>query len=97
VTHELAHIILEHTPTFNFFNPQKQLFIRSYDRAQEDEANWLAATILLPRQALLYVRRQRLGKEEICRRYGVSERLLAFRVNTTGVERQLSASRKHKR
>src|SRR5258708_1809583 len=51
IAHELAHIILKHTPTFSFMNPEKKLLIRSFDRNQEDEANWLAAAILLPRAA----------------------------------------------
>ena len=90
VMHELAHIILKHTPTFSFINPEKKLLIRSHDKSQEEEASWLAAAVLLPRQVLLYVRSRRLSDEEICRRYSVSRQLLAFRLNATGVERQLS-------
>jgi IrrE N-terminal-like domain len=90
VMHELAHIILKHTPTFFFINPEKKLLIRSHDRVQEEEASWLAAAVLLPRQVLLYVRSRRLSDEEVCRRYSVSKQLLVFRVNATGVERQLA-------
>jgi Zn-dependent peptidase ImmA (M78 family) len=91
--HELAHIILGHTPTFSFLDPVKQLLVRSHDRTQEEEADWLAGAVLLPRQALLYVRGRQLGAEEICRRYGISKRLLSFRLNATGVERQLARRR----
>jgi hypothetical protein len=31
--------------------------LRTYNKDQEDDANWLAGCILLPREALLYARR----------------------------------------
>jgi hypothetical protein len=90
VAHELAHIILKHTPTFSFMNPEKKLLIRSFDKNQEDEANWLAASILLPRAALVAMRSKRLKNDEICARYGISAQLLTYRLNTTGVDRQMA-------
>lgn len=90
IAHELAHIILKHTPTFSFMNPEKQLLIRSFDKNQEDEANWLAASILLPRAALVAMRSKRVRNEEICARYGISTQLLTYRLNTTGVDRQMA-------
>jgi Zn-dependent peptidase ImmA (M78 family) len=90
IAHELAHIILKHTPTFSFMNPEKQLLIRSFDKNQEDEANWLAASILLPRAALVAMRSKRVRNEEICSRYGISTQLLTYRLNTTGVDRQMA-------
>ncbi len=91
--HEIAHVILEHTPTFSFLDPVKRLLVRSHDKTQEDEASWLAGAILLPRQALLYVRSRQFDVDDICRRYGISKKLLAFRMNATGVERQLARRR----
>jgi len=88
--HELAHLILKHTPSMSFMDPGKRLLIRSYDKLQEDEANWLAASLLLPREALLSHRAKQTPHEEICREFGVSQNLLTFRINTTGVERQLA-------
>lgn len=93
VAHELAHIILKHTPTFSFMNPEKKLLIRSFDKNQEDEANWLAASILLPRAALLAMRSKRIKNDEICSRYGISAQLLTYRLNTTGVDRQMARRR----
>jgi hypothetical protein len=90
VAHELAHIVLKHTPTFSFMNPEKQLLIRSFDKNQEDEANWLAASILLPRAALVSMRSKRVKNDEICSRYGISPQLLTYRLNTTGVDRQMA-------
>jgi hypothetical protein len=93
IAHELAHIILKHTPTFSFMNPEKKLLIRSFDKNQEDEANWLAASILLPRAALLAMRARRVKNDDICTRYGISSQLLTYRLNTTGVDRQMARRR----
>lgn len=90
IAHELSHIILKHTPTFSFMNPEKKLLIRSFDKNQEDEANWLAASILLPRAALLAMRAKRVKNGDICARYGISAQLLTYRLNTTGVDRQMA-------
>lgn len=88
--HELAHLILKHTPNMSFMDPGKGLLIRSYDKNQEDEANWLSAALLLPRQALIVHRSRRTPADDMCELFGVSRELLTFRTNTTGVERQLA-------
>jgi hypothetical protein len=88
--HELAHLILKHEPSMTFMDPGKGLMIRSYDKAQEDEANWLAAALLLPREVLLLHRGRRTPTTTICEKFGVSEELLTMRTRTTGVERQLA-------
>jgi hypothetical protein len=93
VMHELAHIILNHVPKMSFMDPSKGILIRSFDKDQEDEANWLAATLLLPRAALLLHRVRQTSDQELRRIFGVSAQMLTFRINTTGVERQLSRRR----
>jgi Zn-dependent peptidase ImmA (M78 family) len=65
------------------------LALRTYDPAQESEADWLAGCLLLPREALLEARKRGVTDEELCGRYGVSGDMLRFRINATGVERQL--------
>lgn len=90
IAHELAHIVLKHKPTFSFMNPEKKLLIRSFDKNQEDEANWLAASMLLPRAALVAMRSRRVNNDDICARYGISAQLLTYRLNTTGVNRQMA-------
>jgi len=71
-----------------------QLVMRTYDQKQEDEANWLAWALLLPRDALLHNRRMKATVEQIAERYGVTETLVQFRMRVTGVEAQVRA-RKH--
>jgi len=89
LAHEIAHVILGHEPSTIFITPQSDVSLRTHNRDQEEEANWLAGCILLPREALLYARRLGLSNDEICTRYGVSPAMCRFRVNATGVDVQM--------
>lgn len=89
--HEFAHLMLEHTPGNMFFG-QNGLALRTYEPNQESEANWLAGCLLLPRAALVAARKVGMSEEELCDRYGVSSEMTRFRINATGVDRQLAAS-----
>jgi Zn-dependent peptidase ImmA (M78 family) len=92
LAHEIAHIILGHEPSMMFISPSSGTALRTHNEEQEDEANWLAGALLLPRDALLAVRRRGLSDEEACREYGVSSAMLRFRFNVTGVDVQLRRS-----
>jgi len=89
LAHELAHVILGHEPSMMFASPGSGIALRTHNREQEDEANWLAGCLLLPRDVLFSVRRRRLTDEEACQEYGVSLAMLRFRINTSGVDIQL--------
>jgi IrrE N-terminal-like domain len=89
ITHELAHFILDHKPGTIVLSPDGAIAMRTFDATQEEESNWLAGCILLPRGALLKTRRAGLTIGEIALRYGVSESLVTYRVNMTGIEAQL--------
>ncbi len=88
VMHELAHLLLAHEPDTMFFPADGDMALRGYRESAESEANWLAAALLLPREALVAARRRRISNQEICSRYGVSQQMLKFRTNVTGVDRQ---------
>ena len=90
VMHELAHLMLRHRPSTMFFAGQENLALRGYDEALEEEANWLAGALLLPRDALVRVKLRRTPMESACETYGVSKQMLTFRLNVTGVARQFS-------
>ena len=92
ITHELAHIILGHQPATMIMSPDGSLVMRSYDQKQEDEANWLAWAILLPRDALLVMTRKRETIEAIAAVFGVTETLVQYRLRITGIESQLRAT-----
>lgn len=94
VMHELAHLLLGHEPSTMFFAGQENLALRGFNKSDEDEANWLASALLLPRDALVEVRAKRCPKEVACDEFGVSRQMLEFRMGVTGVERQFSRRRK---
>jgi hypothetical protein len=89
VVHELAHLILGHDPAKVVFSSDGQLATRTYDQKQEDEANWLAWALLLPRDALLEARRSRMLTAQIATQFGVTETLVNFRLQMTGINVQM--------
>ena len=85
ITHEAGHFILNHRPATLILSPEFDVAMRSFDAKQEDEANWLAWCLLLPREALLYAMRQKWAVGNIETHYGVTESLVKFRMQKTGV------------
>ena len=96
VMHELAHLLLGHESSTLFFAGQEDLALRGYNKEAEDEANWLAGALLLPRAALVSIRKRSCSKELACTDYGVSRQMLDYRMRMTGVERQFSRSKMSK-
>lgn len=94
LAHELAHLILGHEPSMMFVSPTTSVALRTHNQEQEEEANWLGACLLLPRDALLSIRRRGLDDEQACREYGVSQAMFRFRINTSGVDVQLQRARR---
>src|SRR6266852_2599147 len=92
IVHELAHLILGHEPAKLIISHDGSFVMRSYDQKDEDEANWLAWALLLPREGLLACRRKKLTTLEIAEQFGVTESLVNFRLRMTGVEGQLKAA-----
>ena len=89
LAHEIAHIILGHEPSMMFMSPNSGMALRTHNEEQEEEANWLAGCLLLPREALMLIRRMGKSAEDACLEYGVSSAMLRFRFNVTGVDVQL--------
>lgn len=79
-----------------FVMPQSGIALRTHNREQEDEANWLAGCILLPRDALLQIRRLGLTDAQVCTEYGVSLAMFRFRINATGVDVQVRRTSKYR-
>lgn len=86
IGHELAHIILGHEAGKIVLSQDGSMIMRSYDPQQEEEANCLGWTILLPRDALVVAVRSRHSTPQIARNYGVSEQLVEYRRRITGVD-----------
>lgn len=94
IMHELAHFLLDHKPTTIIMSEELDLAIRSFDKKQEDEANWLGWAVLLPRDALVACLRRRMNIQAIAEEYGITEDLVTFRKRITGVEYQFRAARR---
>jgi Zn-dependent peptidase ImmA (M78 family) len=67
------------------------------DPDEEQEADWLAGCLLLPRPLLLRAASRGADVAQIAVDYGVGEQMAAFRLRTTGVTRQLAARRERQR
>ena len=97
LTHEQAHILLDHTPARVDISEDGLLMLNTYNRDQEDEAAWLSGCLLLPREALFQIRQQNLGTPAAANKYGVSPKMLEFRLKITGVDVQLARSQRWQR
>jgi Zn-dependent peptidase ImmA (M78 family) len=89
LTHELAHVELKHVPTRVDVSPTGYLLLSDYSEDQEQEADWLAGALLLPRNALVTSRTRGQTVEQIAATYGVSPALCDWRLKMTGVDLQL--------
>lgn len=87
--HELAHCILRHTPIRVDVSPTGLLLLTEYSEENEAEADWLAAAMLLPREALMRGRQRGEAAGEIALRFGVSRQLCEWRLRMTGVDVQI--------
>lgn len=80
IAHEIAHVLLAHTPT--------QLFdsagCRNRDQGMENEANCLSGHILVPNEAAMRIVNCGLSADTACDYYGVSQRMLDYRLNASG-------------
>lgn len=94
--HELAHTLAGHDPAEAGVSAQGPILLATYNKSQEDEANWLAGTLLLPREALIHIRSTGLSELEAGQVYGVSQQMLRWRIDVTGVDYQLKLKGRRK-
>lgn len=87
--HEIAHIHLGHTPGRVDFSAGGMMLLSDYPADQEDEADWLAAALLIPRDALYKARRSGSSIDEIADMFGVSKQLAEWRIRMTGIDTQI--------
>jgi Zn-dependent peptidase ImmA (M78 family) len=94
IMHELAHITLGHELHDAHLSESGHLVPSNYNQEQEDEADWLGGTLLLPRPALLKIRRQGMQELQAMQHYQASEEMLKWRIRMTGVDHQLGYLKK---
>jgi hypothetical protein len=92
--HELAHIELRHVPARVQVSETGLLLLSDYSEDQEQEADWHAAALLLPRDGLMQFRNGGKSSDQIATHYGVSKQLTEWRLRMTGVDLQLRRSRR---
>jgi Zn-dependent peptidase ImmA (M78 family) len=94
IMHELAHIICKH----EIIIPDGHIlpgYMRYFDKFQEAEAEYLGGCLQLSRECLIWALKGNMSKEEIASNYSASMQMVNFRINTTGVNKQLKYYRKH--
>jgi hypothetical protein len=93
LAHELAHVILEHeaAPAIGVGG------CRHWDGRQEAEADWLGSALLVPRAGALAWMLESDDVEGGAGNFGVSVELFRWRINHTGVLRQVEKLRREAR
>jgi Zn-dependent peptidase ImmA (M78 family) len=97
IMHELSHIILKHQPSTMHHQYETGIFLRDYDKEQEEEADFLASTLLLPKDVLMDIKYLGIEIKTAAKKYSVSPALINMRLNTSGVNVIYKRTRKRKR
>lgn len=92
--HEISHIELKHVAVNVTLSENGLLLLSDYSDEQEQEADWYAAALLVPRDPLFAMRHRGLSTGDIANHFGVSEALCEWRLRMTGVDVQLRRSRR---
>ena len=92
LAHELAHVILGHVPEELPMNDGGISLRPRVDMLQEQQADWLAGSLLLPRPALVHIKKSFTDLQVAASEYCVSRRLLDYRMSVTGVRSQFSTA-----
>ncbi len=82
LAHELSHALLLHAPKPAIDHRG----CRDWDREMEEEANWLAGALLVSEEAALKLARQGIPVDRAARIYGVTRKMVKFRLNVTGAQ-----------
>jgi len=85
LAHEMSHLIIGHKGAQTFVDPGAGLLLSAYDKKEEDEANWLSGCLLLPREACVFIKKQKMTDVQAVNKYGISQGMLTYRMNVTGV------------
>lgn len=83
VAHELSHALLWHPPHVL----ANDLGERNRDAVMEEEANWLAGALLVPKAAAMRVVFHKIPVNVAAQHYMVSEQMMTYRLRVTGATR----------
>ena len=90
LTHELAHGLLLHEPAPAL---DSLTGCRNWNDTNESEAAWLGGVLLITNDMALAVARGRLTRKQALERFGVSERMLNWRLSVTGAYKRATRER----
>jgi len=93
VAHELAHALLMHPPA----HALDEGGCRNWNADLEDEANFLGAALLVTEEAALNIVRRSLTIARAAELYGVTPKLMQWRINATGAQKRIQRSRDYRR
>jgi Zn-dependent peptidase ImmA (M78 family) len=82
ISHELSHLILKHETRTIEMVAGHSMF--TCNPEQEEEADWLAGCLLLPRPLLLAAARSGMSASEIADENGVTLSMARYRLNASG-------------
>jgi Zn-dependent peptidase ImmA (M78 family) len=88
LAHEIGHIVLKHEPAQMYVTDDGLMMMSEYNLEHEEEADWFAGAVLLPRDALLDVSARGMSPRAAAGHFGVSLALYQMRRNRTGVDIQ---------
>ena len=102
ITHEVAHVLLRHTPSTLMFAPDATWTLQTYGLQEEAEAEWLTGCLLLPTPVVSQLAFEnspeylwsRFGPWES---YGVTLELFRYRWRATGALPRGQGHRERKR
>jgi Zn-dependent peptidase ImmA (M78 family) len=85
LAHEISHGLLGHPPS-PVLDPSG---CRQFNRAHEEEANWLGPALLISEEAALHIVEQPLSLDAAVSIYAVSRDVITMRIAVTGAERRV--------
>lgn len=92
LSHEVSHTVLEHEPT-----PVMDSDGQRYWNAEvEDEASWLGAALLIPREAVVEMLKHDWTVAEIAAHFSVSESLCRWRLLQSGADQQVDRWKRYR-
>lgn len=91
LAHEISHTLLEHEPTPVADNEGQ----RYWDPEVEEEASWLGAALLVPREGALVMLKAGCPIERIALHFAVSDTFCRWRIRQSGIDKQAERWRRY--
>ncbi len=86
IAHEFSHFILHKNVDKDVLYRTEILMIDKQDKSEEQEANWLAAAILMPKEAVEIFWRRLGDVESLAKLFGTSFSAMSWRLKNLGLK-----------